>query len=124
MPCTSFKNRQFTLVFKCHWPHDSKSLSASLLSNILLTFNTYGRGKSLDLFHEEVVHHWILSKGNVNDDTEKWLTIFLKYKKHLLLRICFRLMVGNTLRANILTLACLCQLLSSNVDTQLQSYST
>lgn len=86
------------------------------LKHILLTFNTYGRGRSHDLFHQEVVHHWILSKGNVNDDTEKWLTIFHKYKRHLLLRICFRLTVGNTLRGDILTLVCLYERLSSNMD--------
>lgn len=119
MPRTSFKSsvgRQLTLFFQCHWSHGSKSLSASLRPNILLTFNTYGKGKSHDLFHQEVVHHWILSKGNVNDDTEKCLTIFHKHKRHLLLRICFWFTVGKTLRGDILTLVCLYELLSSNGD--------
>lgn len=96
---------------QCYWPHGSNSLLASLHSNILLTFKTYRRGKSHDLLHQEAVHHWILSKGNVNDDTEMWLTIFHKYKWHLPFRICFLFTVGSAVRGDILTLVCLHELL-------------
>lgn len=83
-----------------------------------------GEEKALTSFMRKLFITGFYPRGMLMMIQKKWLNIFLKYKKHLLLRICFRLTVGNTLRGNILILVCLYELLSSNVDIQLQNYST